>query len=192
METAERENDNQDSSRVVNSGYVKVESADDEDYVTPLTSSEISDFMSEMRKKYSSLVVERIMETSEHDQDTGGRNVVVIDGMEDAMIGTVNIPLDKSSLKRDSNGLYVGGMSESEMPDTVCVAVYEEELCISALARKYMKSGDYATEDKAYEAARENFDYNTMGYYPNWKQRAPLIIHGFGVDRDRWEAFLDE
>jgi hypothetical protein len=30
-----------------------------------------------------------------------------------------------------------------------------------------------------------------MGYYPNWKQRAPLMIRGFNVDRDKWEAFLD-
>jgi len=172
------------------SGITRVESLDEEDYITPLTSDEISSFMAEMRKKYSALVVDRIEETGEHDEETGGRNIVVIDGMEDAMIGTVNIPLDKSKLAKDKQGKYYG-KSESEIPGSICVAVYEEELCVEALARKYIKSGDYETEEKAYEAARENFGYNTVGYYPNWKQRAPLMIRGFNVDRDKWEAFLD-
>ena len=172
------------------SGITRVESLDDEDYISPLTSDEISSFMAEMRKKYSALVVDRLEETAEHDEETGGRNIVVIDGMEDAMIGTVNLPLDKSKLAKDKDGKYYG-KSESEIPDSVCVAVYEEELCVEALARKYMKSGDYKTEEEAYEAAQDNFGYNTMGYYPNWKQRAPLMIRGFNVDRDKWEAFLD-
>ena len=82
MGTDEQQNQEFSGTPDNESGITRVESLDDEDYISPLTSDEISSFMAEMRKKYSALVVDRLEETAEHDEETGGRNIVVIDGIE--------------------------------------------------------------------------------------------------------------
>ena len=115
---------------------------------------------------YSEKVAERYDEACDRD-DGYGTNITMFDDMEDAMVGTT--------------------VNESG----IVVPVYERELCIISRARKYMKSGDYESYDKAYEAAAEWFSYNTERALPYLKEKAPVIISGFMRDSEQWEGFLD-
>ena len=119
-----------------------------------------------IKARYSEAVAERYDEACERDDDYG-QNIVMMDDMEDAMVGTT---------------VNAAG---------IVVPVYERELCIMSLARKYMASGDYKDEGEAYSAAADWFGCNTERAIPYLKDRAPVIIDGFDRDMERWEEFLD-
>lgn len=123
----------------------------------------------ELKKKrgYSPAVCERYDEACDRDDDFGA-NILMIDEMEDAMVGTMV----------NEHGIVV--------------PVYERGLCIKALANRYMKSGEYESYDDAYEAAEEWFDFNTERSLPYQAPKAPVIIDGFMRDDEKWEGFLDE
>lgn len=123
----------------------------------------------ELKKErgYSPVVSERYDEACERDDDFGA-NILMIDEMEDTMVGTM-----------------VNGHGN-------VVPVYERELCVKALANRYMKSGDYADYEDAYTAAVEWFEFNTERSLPYQEPYAPVIIDGFMRDADTWEEFLDE
>lgn len=128
---------------------------------------EIMEDRKAIRSKYSPAVAERYDDACDRDDDYGA-NIVMIDDMEDAMVGTtVNA-------------------------DGIVVPVYERELCIKSLAKKYMASGNYKDYEDAYTAAAEWFSFNTEGSLPCLKEKAPVIIDGFLRDSEKWEGFLDE
>lgn len=120
-----------------------------------------------IRAKFSKPVAERYDEACDRDDDYGA-NIVMFDEMEAGMVGTT---------------VNAAG---------VVVPVYERELCIKALAKKYMASGDYKDDDEAYTAATEWFEFNTERTLPYLKKQAPVIIDGFLRDAGLWEGFLDE
>jgi len=105
--------------------------------------------------------------------------IVFLDGMEKALVGTADV-----------NGVHV--------------AVYERELCIRCIMEGYGDDwadtiGTYTDEQKAdadfmeeekYTMAVEDFEYNTLRALPYQHEHAPLIIDGFFVDSERWEAFM--
>lgn len=87
----------------------------------------------------------------------------------------------------------------------VTVAVYERNLCIKCIADDYddkdiaelhkneyteeeLKNPDLLRELKLRDA-EEFFEYNTIRALPYAHQAAPIILEGFDVDDDRWEAF---
>lgn len=118
-------------------------------------------------KSLPALVRERIDEARAADYEDGD-SIVLLHGMERAMIGTVENSAGK------------------------IVAVYEEELCIRCLMDDMSKpedAGDDWGEDDAYMDAREFYEYNTLRALPYIGDSAPMIIRGFDVDSDRWEAF---
>ena len=122
---------------------------------------------SEYIKGLPSLVRERIDEARAADYEDGD-SIVLLHGMERAMIGTVENAAGK------------------------IVAVYEEELCIRCLMEDMSKpedAGDDWGEDDAYTDALEFYEYNTVRALPYIGDSAPIIIRGFDVDSDRWEAF---
>lgn len=124
---------------------------------------------SEYIKGLPSLVRERIDEARAMDYEDGD-SIVLLHGMERAMIGTVENAAGK------------------------IVAVYEEELCIRCLMEDMSKpedAGDDWGEDDAYTEAREFYEYNTVRALPYIGDSAPMIIRGFDVDSERWEAFKD-
>ncbi|MBR2305844.1 MAG: hypothetical protein IKA48_01285 [Fibrobacter sp.] len=131
------------------------------------TREEILADRAEIRAKYSKAVAERYDEACDRDDELGA-NIVMFDEMEDGMVGTT---------------VNAAG---------IVVPVYERELCIRSLARKFMKSGDYKDEDEANQAATEWFEFNTMGTLPYLKDQAPVIIDSFMRDSELWEGFLDE
>lgn len=131
------------------------------------TREEILADRAEIRAKYSKAVAERYDEACDRDDELGA-NIVMFDDMEDGMVGTT---------------VNAAG---------IVVPVYERELCIRSLARKFMKSGDYKDEDEANLAATEWFEFNTMGTLPYLKDQAPVIIESFMRDSELWEGFLDE
>lgn len=122
---------------------------------------------SEYIKSLPALVRDRIDEARAADYEDGD-SIVLLHGMERAMIGTV------------------------ENADGKIVAVYEEELCIRCLMDDMSKpedAGDDYDENDAYTDAREFYEYNTLRALPYIGDSAPMIIRGFDVDSDRWEAF---
>lgn len=131
------------------------------------TREEIMADRADIRARYSPAVAERYDEACDRDDDLGA-NIVMFDEMEDAMVGTT---------------VNAAG---------IVVPVYERELCIKSLAKKYMASGDYKDEDDANLAATEWFEHNTMGTLPYLKDQAPVIIDSFMRDSDLWEGFLDD
>lgn len=121
-----------------------------------------------IRAKYTPAVAERYDEACERDEEGNfGANIVMLDEMEDAMVGTTV----------NEHGIVV--------------PVYEEELCVKSLAEKFLKSGEYKDYDEAYTAAAEWFDYNTLRAIPYLKEQAPIIIRAFDRDTELWEGFLD-
>lgn len=131
------------------------------------TREEILADRAEIRAKYSKAVAERYDEACDRDDELGA-NIVMFDEMEDGMVGTT---------------VNAAG---------IVVPVYERELCIRSLARKFMKSGDYKDEDEANLAATEWFEFNTVRTLPYLKDQAPVIIDSFMRDSELWEGFLDE
>lgn len=124
---------------------------------------------SEYIKSLPALVRERIDEARAADYEDGD-SIVLLHGMERAMIGTVENAAGK------------------------IVAVYEEELCIRCLMEDMSKpedAGDDWDEDDAYTDAREFYEYNTVRALSYIGDSAPMIIRGFDVDAERWEAFKD-
>lgn len=122
---------------------------------------------SEYIKSLPALVRDRIDEARAADYEDGD-SIVLLHGMERAMIGTVENAAGK------------------------IVAVYEEELCIRCLMDDMSKpedAGDDWDENDAYTDAREFYEYNTLRALPYIGDSAPMIIRGFDVDSDRWEAF---
>ena len=130
------------------------------------TREEIMADRAEIRARYTEKVAERYDEACDRDENYGA-NIVMFDEMEDAMVGTT---------------VNAAG---------IVVPVYERELCIKSLAKKYMASGDYKDEDDANLAASEWFEHNTMGTLPYLNEQAPVIIEGFMRDDAQWEGFLD-
>lgn len=124
----------------------------------------------------SDTVKERFGEATEI-AEMNGEKMYFLDGMEGAMIGTV------------------------ENAAGVRVAVYERNLCIQCIMESF---GDdwmdepaygYTDEQKADKAfmeeelrsmADEYFEYNTLGALPCLYEKAPVIITGFGADTGKW------
>lgn len=119
-----------------------------------------------IKAQYSKAVAERYDEACERDDDYG-LNITMFDDMEAAMVGTTV----------NSAGIVV--------------PVYERELCIKSLAKKYMESGDYKDEADAHLAATEWFEFNTERSLLYMGDKAPVIIDGFDRDAELWEGFLD-
>ena len=82
--------------------------------------------------------------------DERGQEVVIIDGMDKAIVGTCVNEYGK------------------------IVAVYDRELCIQCLMESMSESDD--PEDDPYESAIEFFEYNTVRSLPYLKDQAPIII----------------
>ena len=82
--------------------------------------------------------------------DERGQEVVIIDGMDKAIVGTCINEYGK------------------------IVAVYDRELCIQCLMESMSESDD--PEDDPYESAMEFFEYNTVRSLPYLKDQAPIII----------------
>lgn len=135
--------------------------------VNNMTDAEILADRERIKADYSDTVKERYDEACDTD-DERGANIVMLHDMEDAMVGTM------------------------ENADGIVVAVYERELCVKAIANRFVKSDEYKDYDEAYEAALEWFEYNTLRTLPYIGKNAPVIISGFMVDSDRWRGFLDE
>lgn len=147
--------------------------------------AEADRLLAEMKKLYapdltglSQVVHERFEEADEiawNNEDY----IVFINDMEKALIGTTNI-----------NGTEV--------------AVYEEELCIKCIMESFgpdwYEGLDYSEEEiqdeehmqaELYLAARDYFSYNTLRSLPYYHEHAPLILHGFMTDSERWDSFRD-
>lgn len=129
---------------------------------------------SDVKKVYSALVQERLDEAYGRDCEGQGENILIIDDMEDALIGTTE-------------------------RDGIVVAVYESNLCIRSLAKKFLANGSISESvpegervDEAMEKATEWFEYNTLRAIPYEHERAPMVIDGFMCDEDKWGAFLDD
>lgn len=106
-------------------------------------------------------VQERVEEASCRDDD-GGDNIVLLHGMEAAMIGTTVV-----------NGIVV--------------AVYESGRCIECLAEDFRKDNPDRPDDENYADAEEWFSYNTLRAIPYMGKGAPIIIDGFDRDAEQWE-----
>ena len=88
---------------------------------------------------------------------------------------------------------------------TRTVAVYERGLCIKCLADQFDDKStaelhkdectkeQLADPDMLYQLklrdATEWFEYNTVRSLPYAKEAEPIILAGFEIDDDRWEAF---
>jgi len=129
--------------------------------------------------KAGQLVVDRFDEATQRDEKEGD-NICILHGLEKAMIGT------------------------AQVGDNV-VAVYERSLCIQCIADgfddediKKLYSDEYSPEELEnpdvlrevkLRSAEEFFEYNTIRALPYADTAAPIIVEGFGVDSERWEAF---
>lgn len=131
--------------------------------------------------KAGPLVVERFDEATVRDE-TEGDNICILHGLEKAMIGT------------------------AEVGDHT-VAVYERSLCIQCIAdgftdedMKNLYKDEYSEEELnnpdllqelKLKDAEEFFEYNTVRALPYAHDAAPIILEGFSVDSERWNAFKD-
>lgn len=131
--------------------------------------------------KAGPLVVERFDEATVRDE-TEGDNICILHGLEKAMIGT------------------------AEVGDNT-VAVYERSLCIQCIAdgftdedMKNLYKKEYSEEELnnpdllqelKLKDAEEFFEYNTVRSLPYAHGAAPIILDGFSVDSERWNAFKD-
>lgn len=115
-------------------------------------------------KSLPPIVQERIVEAQERDLDDGG-DIVLLHGYEAAMIGTT-----------------------SRQGRTV--AVYSETLCVRLIMDEMRKDYPSAPQSELYADAVNYWDDSVIRGLPYMGERAPIIVEGFEVDRDKWTALL--
>ena len=122
----------------------------------------------EEKKEYEDTLPENVKERLEEvDCDEEGTEIVLLHGMERALVGTM----------LNSKGILV--------------AVYEENLCIECLADDFRKDNPDRDDTENWADAEEWFSYNTLRAIPYMGDGAPVVISGFHRDEEKWREFKD-
>lgn len=122
----------------------------------------------EEKKNYDDTLPANVKERLEEvDCDADDTNIVLLHGMERALVGTM------------LNG------------KGILVAVYEENLCIECLADDFRKDNPDRDDAENWTDAEEWFSYNTLRAIPYMGEGAPVVIRGFHRDEEKWREFKD-
>lgn len=122
----------------------------------------------EEEKNYDDTLPANVKERLEEVEcDADDTNIVLLHGMERALVGTM----------LNSKGILV--------------AVYEENLCIECLADDFRKDNPDRDDVENWTDAEEWFSYNTLRAIPYMGEGAPVVIRGFHRDEEKWREFKD-
>lgn len=122
----------------------------------------------EEKKNYDDTLPANVKERLEEVEcDADDTNIVLLHGMERALVGTM---------------LNAQG---------ILVAVYEENLCIECLADDFRKDNPGRDDAENWTDAEEWFSYNTLRAIPYMGEGAPVVISGFHRDEEKWREFKD-